>query len=92
MIKKISLVLSLAIPLMACGSSDRDATDEKDGETVDATEAAPNAAVFDPMLDAMDQAKAVQDTIDSQQDRIEAALEAVENGGGDDNDNGDDDD
>ncbi len=90
MIKKISLVLSLAIPLMACGSSDGDATDEKDGETVDATEAAPNDAVFDPMLDAMDKAKAVQDTVDCQPDRIEAALEAVENGDG--NGNGDDDD
>ena len=84
MITKIILVLSLTLSMMACGGVDSDATEEKDGEKEGASEVPPNDTVFDPMLDAVDRAKAVQETVDQQREQMEAALEEAENGDGDD--------
>lgn len=84
MITKISLVLSLAIPMMACGGAQKDAAEDNNGEAAAADEVLGEETVFDPMLDAIDQAKAVQETVDGQQEKMEAALEEAENGDGDD--------
>lgn len=84
MITKISLVLSLAIPMMACGSAQEDAAEDNNGEAAAAAEVPGEETVFDPMLDAIDQARAVQETVDGQREKMEAALEEAENGDGDD--------
>lgn len=82
MITKISLVLSLAIPMMACGGAQKDAAEDNNGETAAADEVLGEETVFDPMLDAIDRAKAVQETVDRQREKMEAALEEAENGDG----------
>ncbi|MEE8464070.1 MAG: hypothetical protein V3S53_04725 [Gammaproteobacteria bacterium] len=84
MITKISLVLSLAIPMMACGGAQKDAAEDNSGEAAAADEVPGEETVFDPMLDAIDQARAVQETVDGQREKMEAALEEAENGDGDD--------
>ena len=84
MITKISLVLSLAIPMMACGGAREDAAEDNNGEAAAADEVLGEETVFDPMLDALDQARAVQETVDGQREKMEAALEEAENGDGDD--------
>lgn len=84
MITKISLVLSLAIPMMACGGAQKDAAEDNNGEAATAAEVLGEETVFDPMLDAIDQARAVQETVDRQQEQMKAALEEAENGDGDD--------
>lgn len=84
MITKISLVLSLAIPMMACGGAQEDAAEDNNGEAAAAAEVPGEETVFDPMLDAIDQARAVQETVDGHREKMEAALEEAENGDGDD--------
>lgn len=84
MITKISLVLSLAIPMMACGGAQKDAAEDNNGEAAAAAEGPGEETVFDPMLDAIDQARAVQETVDGHREKMEAALEEAENGDGDD--------
>ncbi len=84
MIRKISLVLSLAIPVIACGSAEKEAAEDNDDEAATANEIFDEGTVFDPMVDAIEKAKAVQETVDKQREQMEAALEEAENGDGDD--------
>ncbi len=82
MIKRISLILSLAIPMMACGGAEKDAAEDKNGEDATANEILTEESVFDPMMDAIDKAEAVQETIDKQKQQWDEILEEAENGDG----------
>jgi hypothetical protein len=82
MIKRISLILSLAIPMMACGGAEKDAAEDNNGEDATANEILREESVFDPMMDAIDKAEAVQETIDKQKQQWDEILEEAENGDG----------
>lgn len=82
MIRKISLALSLAIPMMACGSAEKDAAEDNDNETATAEEIFSEETVFDPMVDAMEKAEAARETVEKQKERWDKILEEAENGDG----------
>ena len=82
MIRKISLVLSLAVPMMACGSAEKDAAEDNNEEAATAEEIFSEKTVFDPMVDAIEKAEAVQETVDKQKEQWDKRLEEAENGDG----------
>lgn len=82
MIRKISLVLSLAIPMMACGSAEKEAAEEINDEAATAEEIFSEKTVFDPMVDAIEKAEAARETIEKQKEQWDKILEEAENGDG----------
>ncbi len=82
MIRKISLVLSLAIPMMACGSAEKEAAEEINDAAATAEEIFSEQTVFDPMVDAMEKAEAARETIEKQKEQWDKILEEAENGDG----------
>ena len=82
MIKRISLVLSLAIPMMACGGADKDAAEDNNSEDATANEILTAESVFDPMVDAIDKAEAARETFEKQKEQLDEKLEDAENGDG----------
>ncbi|GBF30357.1 hypothetical protein MnTg04_00298 [bacterium MnTg04] len=82
MIRKISLVLSLAIPMMACGSAEKEAAEEINDEAATAEEIFSEKTVFDPMVDAIEKAEAAKETIEKQKEQWDKILEEAENGDG----------
>ncbi len=82
MIRKISLVLSLAVPMMACGSAEKEAAEENNEEAATAEEIFSEKTVFDPMVDAIEKAEAARETIEKQKEQWDKILEEAENGDG----------
>lgn len=82
MIRKISLVLSLAIPMMACGSAEKEAAEDNNDEAATVEEIFSEETVFDPMVDAIEKAEAAKETIEKQKEQWDKILEEAENGDG----------
>ena len=82
MIRKISLVLSLAVPMMACGSAEKEAAEDNNEEAATAEEIFSEKTVFDPMVDAIEKAEAAKETIEKQKEQWDKILEEAENGDG----------
>ncbi len=86
MIKRISLVLSLAIPMMACGGAENDAAEDEKSKTATAEEIFSEDTVFDPTVDAIKKAEAARETIERQKQQWDEILEEAETGDGEDED------
>lgn len=86
MIKRISLVLSLAIPMMACGGAEKDAAEDEKSKTATAEEIFSEDTVFDPTVDAIKKAEAARETIEKQKQQWDEILEEAETGDGEDED------
>ena len=86
MIKRISLVLSLAIPMMACGGAEKDAPEDEKSKTATAEEIFSEDTVFDPTVDAIKKAEAARETIEKQKEQWDEILEEAETGDGEDED------
>ena len=82
MIRKISLVLSLAIPMMACGSAEKEAAEDNNDEAATVEDIFSEETVFDPMVDAIEKAEAAKETIEKQKEQWDKILEEAENGDG----------
>ena len=63
----------LLLMLVGCGSSEDTETD-----TTDATEAQDVETVFDPLLESIDKAKAVEDIVMQQKQQMDEALKKME--------------
>ena len=86
MIKRISLVLSLAIPMMACGGAENDVAEDEKSKTATAEEIFSEDTVFDPTVDAIKKAEAARETIEKQKQQWDEILEEAETGDGEDED------
>ncbi|MCH7854649.1 MAG: hypothetical protein IIB76_09990 [Proteobacteria bacterium] len=63
----------LLLLLVGCGSSEDTETD-----TTDATEAQDVETVFDPLIESIDKAKAVEDIVMQQKQQMDEALKKME--------------
>lgn len=63
----------LLLMLVGCGSSEDAETD-----TTDATEAQDVETVFDPLIESIDKAKAVEDIVMQQKQQMDEALKKME--------------
>ncbi len=86
MINRISLVLSLAIPMMACGGAEKDVAEDEKSKTATAEEIFSEDTVFDPTVDAIKKAEAARETIEKQKQQWDEILEEAETGDGEDED------
>ena len=76
------LILAVCLSLVGCGggaNSDRNETPEEDKETV-----------FDPLVENIDKAKAVEDQLMQSKDRTDQAIAEAEGAGDDSEDDQDD--